>query len=78
MTARRYIDLCVPAEELGISVPRLRRMSEAGRFPDVLYADFGEYRIDAAAYEAWKQSRMLSSIVARAELTRERVRSGDA
>ena len=73
-----WLDLRVVAKELGLSVPRLRRMSEAGRFPDVLYIDFGQYRVDVAAYEAWKQSRLLSSIAVRAEITRERVRSGDA
>lgn len=73
----KWIDLRVPAKELGLPVPRLRRMAEQGRFPDVMYADFGQYRVDEQQYERWKESRMVSAIAARAELTRERVKSGD-
>ena len=74
----KWLNLRAVSQELDLSIPRLRRMSRAGRFPDVMYADFGEYRVDAAAYEAWKASRMESSIAVRAEITRERVRAGDA
>lgn len=67
----KWIDLRIPADELGLKVPRLVRLSLAGKFPEVLHVDRGEYRVEQGAYERWKESRMSSAINARAELSRQ-------
>lgn len=72
------IDAQVVADELDIPVPKLWQMSLAGRFVEMFRFGRGLYRVSRQEFEHWKQSCSASSTSARAELIRERVRSGDA
>ena len=72
------IDAQVVADELGIPIAKLWQMSLAGRFVDMFRFGRGLYRVSRQEFEHWKQSCSASRVNARAEMTRERVRSGDA
>lgn len=51
------LDAKLIADELGVSLLTLRRMSMRGRFPRMLRITRGLYRVERARYEAWNASR---------------------
>lgn len=70
-----YLDARTVAAELGIKLATLKRMSERREFPELLHVTRGEYRVLRSDYEAWRQGRTTSAVLARAELLLERARA---
>lgn len=73
--ASPYIDARTAAAELLVSLPVLKRMAERGEFPELLHVTRGQWRVLRSDYEAWRQGRTTSAVLARAELMLERARA---
>ena len=70
-----YLDARTAAAELLVSLPVLKRMSQRGEFPELLHVSRGSYRVLRSDFEAWKQGRTTSAVVARATLLLEKARA---
>lgn len=74
MSESPYIDARVVADELLITLTKLRRMSRRGEYPDLLHVTRGQWRVLRTDHEAWKHGRTVSAEAARAELMHERAK----
>jgi hypothetical protein len=68
------INASIVAKTLQITLPRLRKMSRKGEYPELLHVTRGRYLVRRSDHEAWMSARWTSAECARAELVAERAK----